>query len=77
MNIWATVDFGNVKVTQAWKFLADEIGEDSKPHDFIQILVIGERKQLVIQLEKESVFSNGSERCYLGTLKAADALILS
>jgi hypothetical protein len=76
MNIWAKVDFGKVKVTQAWTFLADEIGEDSEQHDFLQLLVIGSKKQLVIQLEKESVFLNGSDRCYLGTLKAADAVIL-
>jgi hypothetical protein len=76
MNIWATVDFGKVKVTQAWTFLPDEIGEDSEQHDFLQLLVVGSRKQLVIQLEKESVFLNGSDRCYLGTLMAADAEIL-
>jgi len=77
MNIWATVDFGNVKVTQPWKFLAGEIGEDSEPHDFIQVLVFGERKQLAIQLEKDSVFINGADRCYLGALKVADAVILT
>jgi hypothetical protein len=76
MNIWATVDFGKVKATQEWKFLADEIGEDSEPHDFIQILVIGERKQLVIELEKQSIATNDSGRFYLGSLDIADAVIL-
>ena len=77
MNIWATIDFGKVKVVQEWKFLHDEIGEDSKPHDFVQILVFGERKQLVIELEKQSIATSDSGRFYLGGLDIADAVILS
>ena len=76
MNIWATVDFGKVKVTQVWKFLADEIGEDSQPHDFIQILVIGTSKQLVIELEKQSIAKSDSGTFYLGGLDIANAVIL-
>jgi hypothetical protein len=76
MNIWATVDFGKVKVTQEWEFLADEIGEDSEPHDFIQILVIGGRKQLVIELEKQSIAKSDSGVFYLGGLNIAAAVIL-
>lgn len=66
-----------MKVTQEWIFLADEIGEDSEPHDFIQILVIGERKQLVIELEKQSIARSDSGIFYLGRLEIADAMILS
>lgn len=76
MNIWAKVDFGKVRIMQQWKLLQDEIGDDSEPHDFIQILVAGNQKQLVIQLEKDSIYLNGAEPCYLGILKASDAVIL-
>ena len=76
MKIWATVDFGKVKATQEWEFLAGEIGGDSEPHDFIQILVIGERKQLVIQLEKQAIAKSESGTFYLGGLKIADAVVL-
>ena len=57
-------------------FLAGEIGGDSEPHDFIQILVIGERKQLVIQLEKQAIAKSESGTFYLGGLKIADAVVL-
>ncbi len=76
MKIWATVDFGKVKVTQEWTFLADEIGEDSEKHDFLQVLVFGGRKQLVIELEKQSIATSESGKFYLGGLDIADAVIL-
>jgi hypothetical protein len=75
-TIWATVDFGNVKVTQPWPHLTDEVGNDSEIHDFVSVLAVGERKQLVIQLDKNAVYSNGESPCYLGALHIKDAVIL-
>ncbi len=76
MNIWATIDFGKIKVTQEWNYLSDEIGEDSQPHDYIQVLIVGGRKQLVIELEKQSIVKSDSGTFYLGGLDVTDAIIL-
>lgn len=76
MKIGATVDFGKVKATQEWELLTDEIGEDSEKHDFLQVLVFGGRKQLVIELEKQAIVESDSRKFYLGGLNVTDAMIL-
>jgi len=76
MKIWATVDFGNTKITQAWDFLDGEIGEDSEPHDYIVVFQFGERKQLVIELDKQRVATSESGRFYLESLNIANAVTM-
>ena len=74
--IWATVIFGPLRITQKWYLLRDEIGHDSKPHDFILLLTTEERKSVVIMLETESINFDGPTPCYLGELHAGHAALL-
>jgi hypothetical protein len=77
MKIWATVDFGATKITQPWDFLDGEIGEDSEPHDYLIVFAVGDRKRLVIELEKQCIATRESDRFYLECLNIANAVVMS
>jgi hypothetical protein len=81
MNIWATVTFDRVVLTQEWELLEDEIGEDSQPHDYLLVMKTNQGKWLAIQLEKQFTMvvssDGGAVKCYLATLHIGNARLLS
>jgi hypothetical protein len=74
--IWATVIFGPLRITQQWKLLRDEIGHDSEKHDFIELLITHDKKQVVIMLDSKAINAEGPVPCYLGELHAGHAGLL-
>ena len=78
MNILATVKCGEPQITQSWKMIEDEPWEraDSKLTDFLVIMVTENKKCLAIPLNKNQIANIEGNKCYLGTLDVADAVIV-